>query len=185
MEQRETPYPDLETPFLDVEVLPGPQDLHPGKSETEDVPAPEGSLTNPAEEPQVPKAKKRPQPPVRPFPEKSVTGDQSSEASHAGQSQGSRAQHGQVVENDTCEEEEGGLGASWPSSAQAAFEGGRAAQAKAGGCQPPPAPPRALGEQAAVPHASSEEAEKALRGSRSPVPEEGSSRCQPGPACTI
>ena len=35
MEQRETPYPDPETPFLEVEVLPGPQELH---SEAEDVP---------------------------------------------------------------------------------------------------------------------------------------------------
>ena len=29
MEQRETPYPDPETPFLEVEVLPGPQELRP------------------------------------------------------------------------------------------------------------------------------------------------------------
>ena len=73
MEQRETPYPDPETPFLEVEVLPGPQELQSGKLEAEDVPAPPGSLTEPAAEPQVPRSKKRPQPPVKPFPEKSVT----------------------------------------------------------------------------------------------------------------
>ena len=73
MEQRETPYPDPETPFLEVEVLPGPQELHPGKSDAEDVPAPIESLTSPAAEPQVPRSKKRPQPPVKPFPERSVT----------------------------------------------------------------------------------------------------------------
>ena len=73
MEQRETPYPDPETPFLEVKVLPGPQELHPGKLEAEDVPAPAGSLTEPAAEPQVPRSKKRPQPPVKPFPARSVT----------------------------------------------------------------------------------------------------------------
>ena len=49
--------------------MPGPQELHPGKL----VPAPPGTLTEPAAEPQVPRSKKQPQPPVKPFPEKSVT----------------------------------------------------------------------------------------------------------------
>ncbi|OLP76473.1 hypothetical protein AK812_SmicGene43586 [Symbiodinium microadriaticum] len=50
-----------------------PAGAPPNKLEAEDVPAPAGSLTDPAAEPQVPRSKKRPQPPVKPFPARSVT----------------------------------------------------------------------------------------------------------------
>ena len=76
MEECETPFPDS------VEVVPGPQSIHDGTSELEALPGPQNSLTEPPEEPKVPKSKKRPQPPVLPFPEKSVT-DQEIEASQA------------------------------------------------------------------------------------------------------
>ncbi|CAE7893920.1 unnamed protein product, partial [Symbiodinium sp. KB8] len=69
MEPRETPYP------VDVEALPGPQ------SDLEQVPGLQRSLTKADEEPKVPKSKKRPQPAVQPFPERSVTEDQKAEAS--------------------------------------------------------------------------------------------------------
>ncbi|CAE7939237.1 unnamed protein product, partial [Symbiodinium sp. KB8] len=77
MEPRETPYP------VDVEALPGPQSIHQGTSDLEQVPGPQKSLTRVDEEPKVPKSKKRPQPAVQPFPERSVTEDQKAEASKA------------------------------------------------------------------------------------------------------
>ena len=116
---------------------PGPQELHPGKLEAEDVPAPAGSLTEPAAGAKVEEAAAA-----------------TSEAVPGAECDGGRGRPG---------ESNRGLGTPWASFAEAADESSRTAQAQVGGCKSSAAAStkgfgRALGEQEAVQDAGEEEA---------------------------